>query len=303
MDSCDKRVNILISTYNGEKYIVQQLESIRTQTYSNIKIYIRDDGSVDNTINVIKNYISLKNISNIVLIKGHNVGFGRSFMRLLKQAEDGDYWAFCDQDDVWEEKRVEKAVEWFNNNLRDIPQIYCDDYIEVDENLNKIEGHKLVRKNYNFIRSITDVAHMGFVETINSTMRDYMLMTNMKKINSHDHLAEMIGMEFGEIFESSNGTTLHRRLSGSVSSLGMSARIKWLLKAFKGENEITPQAREFYYTFGSKMNQKNKTVLEWFVNDRYCFKNSIKKACYLHRWRPMMSSEIICRGLMLMGKI
>ena len=94
----EELVNVLISTYNGEKYIKDQIDSILGQTYPNIRIYVRDDGSSDNTCNILKEY---EKAGKIVLFRGDNVKWGKSFLTLLKKAETGSYWAFSDQDDVW----------------------------------------------------------------------------------------------------------------------------------------------------------------------------------------------------------
>ena len=94
----DKKVAVLLSTYNGEKYVGAQIHSILTQNYKNIEIVVRDDGSKDKTVEIIKEY--MQKYSNIVLHQGENLGFIKSFFELLKY-EDADYYAFADQDDIW----------------------------------------------------------------------------------------------------------------------------------------------------------------------------------------------------------
>lgn len=78
----EELVNVLISTYNGEKYIKDQIDSILGQTYPNIRIYVRDDGSSDNTCNILKEY---EKAGKIVLFRGDNVKWGKSFLTLLKR--------------------------------------------------------------------------------------------------------------------------------------------------------------------------------------------------------------------------
>ena len=107
----DKKVTILMSTYNGEKYLEEQIDSLLNQTYKNISILIRDDGSKDNTVHIIKE--KKKSNDNITLIEGKNVGFIKSFLELINLAEKSDYYAYCDQDDVWMEEKIQRAVEFF----------------------------------------------------------------------------------------------------------------------------------------------------------------------------------------------
>ena len=101
------RVSILLSAYNGSKYIKEQLDSIFNQTYKNIEIIVRDDGSSDNTIEILKSY-NIKPIDTKI-----NLGAMGSFEELLKYAlqnSNSDYFMFCDQDDVWDTKKVEKTL-------------------------------------------------------------------------------------------------------------------------------------------------------------------------------------------------
>ena len=86
----EKKVAVIMSTYNGELFIREQLDSILNQTYKNIEIVVRDDGSKDKTVEIIKEY--MQKYPNIVLHQGENLGFIKSFFELLKLAE-ADYYA------------------------------------------------------------------------------------------------------------------------------------------------------------------------------------------------------------------
>ena len=100
-----KKIIILLSAYNGEKFISEQLESLlkmRIPDKSEIKIVIRDDGSSDNTLKILESYE--KKYNNIYVIKGENIGWKRSFWELLKYEKNGDYYCYCDQDDIWKKK-------------------------------------------------------------------------------------------------------------------------------------------------------------------------------------------------------
>ena len=104
-------IAILMSTYNGSRYIREQIESIIAQTYSDWKLYIRDDGSKDNTASVIKEYVN-KFPDKIKIVEDvpQNMGAGESFMFLLKIIE-ADYYMFSDQDDVWLPTKIEKTFD------------------------------------------------------------------------------------------------------------------------------------------------------------------------------------------------
>lgn len=103
------KVNILLAAYQGEKHIKKQLDSLLQQTYPNITIYIRDDGSKDGTIRLIQEYIASNPTGKdiILLTDGMgNLGCPGTFYQLLGSCKEADYYAFCDQDDVWYPNKV-----------------------------------------------------------------------------------------------------------------------------------------------------------------------------------------------------
>ena len=102
-------VSVLMSTYNGEKYIREQIESILNQKKVKVHLLIRDDGSQDSTIEIVKEYAN--KYPNVSVYAGKNIGIGNSFMELLRNAPEADYYAFADQDDVWLDGKLERAIE------------------------------------------------------------------------------------------------------------------------------------------------------------------------------------------------
>lgn len=297
-----KRINVLISTYNGASYIEEQITSIETQTYPNIHIYVRDDGSTDSTPNILAD---MEVAGRITLLSGPNLGFGRSFMTLLSETPTGDYWAFCDQDDVWLPDKLKWAVEWLDTQDPTIPAMFHSAYYLTDEELH-VEGSYLPpAKPYTFQKAITEVLHMGFSSVINSAMRDYMLRGEISNITSHDHWAELIIMKYGNVYFDSREASYHRRLTYSLSGSSMKARLRWLKGALKGDSEILPAAREFLRVFGdaAEITDADFKILSWFCSERYSFIYALKKCLYHKRWRTSFSSELVVRFLMLIGKI
>ena len=102
------KVIVLMSTYNGEQYIKEQIESILNQTYSNMELYIRDDGSKDQTVAILKKY---EQDGKLHFSQGKNMGFINSFFEVMRTSGEADYYAWCDQDDVWLPEKIERAVK------------------------------------------------------------------------------------------------------------------------------------------------------------------------------------------------
>ena len=136
-----KKLLILLSTYNGEKYLSELLDSVFNQTYKSIDLLVRDDGSTDDTLFLLKKYSEKYSIR---IIEGKNIGAAESFFDLIKSADNTyKYYAFCDQDDVWLPEKIEAAVSKLEEVKNDCPNLYYSGQILVDDKLNKISNHHL----------------------------------------------------------------------------------------------------------------------------------------------------------------
>ena len=297
-----KQVNVLISTYNGEKYIAQQIDSLLNQTYPNIRIYVRDDGSIDSTLRILEAYWKA---DKIVLIKGENIRYGRSFMKLLEISDDGDYWCFCDQDDVWLPEKVEWAVRWMESQDRRIPLLFHSAYHMVNADNTKVFSSGVPPQyQFCFRRAITDCLYQGFSITLNGALRNLMLKADLNAISSHDWWATILVEEFGKAYFDERIASRHRRLDSSMSSMSLSARLKWLRNTLRSGNEdIKSSTSEFVRIFSDGADSKDLKIAKWFTHDRYCLSDSFKKAFYPGRWRSSLTSEITIRFLMFLGKI
>lgn len=122
-----------MSTYNGEKYLSQQIESIIAQTETKWRLIIRDDGSKDNTLSIIKQFINRD--KRIELVEGENVGVINSFFQLVKYSK-ADFYFFCDQDDVWLSNKLEIMLNEATSCEQGVPLLVYSDLKVVDSNLN-----------------------------------------------------------------------------------------------------------------------------------------------------------------------
>ena len=129
---------VLMSTYNGEKYIKKQLDSLLEQELLPTKIIVRDDGSTDETVNILEEYSSKHKF--ITYYCGENKGPGKSFWDLIVNCEDADYYALCDQDDVWFKDKLSTAVSMLKKKDNSVPLLYCSKYTLTDSMLNPIDS-------------------------------------------------------------------------------------------------------------------------------------------------------------------
>lgn len=110
-----KNVSVVLCTYNGEKYIREQLESILNQTYPVYEVVIQDDKSTDDTVDIIKEYESKYSFVKL-FINDNNKGFCQNFLSAYLLAS-GDYILSCDQDDIWDNNKVNILVNSIENNM------------------------------------------------------------------------------------------------------------------------------------------------------------------------------------------
>jgi rhamnosyltransferase len=126
-----RKVLVLMSTYNGQKYIKEQLDSILHQNNVSVKILVRDDGSSDKTIEILEDYQTKHDIE---IIKGKNLKPAQSFRQLVQLCEaDYDYYGYSDQDDIWHIQKLAAAIEKLEQNKTEIPALwYCGISRKVD---------------------------------------------------------------------------------------------------------------------------------------------------------------------------
>lgn len=162
------KIQVLLSTYNGESYIKEQIESILSQEEVELSLLIRDDGSKDKTIEIIGN-LAEKN-KNITFYKGENIGPARSFMDLIIKSGEFDYYAFADQDDVWMPRKLISAIHQLEEK-EDKPSLYMSALEIVDENLNPI-GIKTVEGNFSFEGQMIKNFATGCTQVFNKKLKD-----------------------------------------------------------------------------------------------------------------------------------
>lgn len=294
------KVNIIVSTYNGEKYIREQLISLFNQTYPNISIYVRDDGSSDRTLDILKEYEAS---GKIILYTGGNLGFCGSFMKLLEVTDSGDYWSFCDQDDVWYPDKVSLAVEWLNKQNQDNPLLYYSLSEMVNEEGEKLGIQKPPANSLFFYRAMTGTFGVGFSMVINARLREEMLKCSPQKVHAHDWLAGAIALGFGKIHVNDKVCAMYRRLDSSVTRISFDRKITWAFSVLKGKGDIRDRNIEYYRVYKEQLSLKRAKIASLFGEQKYSFKNSLIKAFYPRRWRPNISSEVVMRCLMLIGKV
>lgn len=198
-----EKVDILLATYNGEKFISQQIDSILSQTYSNFRLLISDDCSTDGTRKILQEY-KAKDSRIELFFQGKNLGVIKNFEYLLKKVEN-KFYMLSDQDDIWKENKIQRSIEKIINSESDL--VYSDLEV-VDENLNviyesywKLKGIYRKIKKYNnfnalylnnFITGCTLISKKEFIKYI-------LPLPEESKFVLHDYWISLVVSQKGKI--------------------------------------------------------------------------------------------------------
>lgn len=192
------KITVLLSSYNGEKYIEEQLDSLLNQTIDGVTILVRDDGSKDSTKEILAHYAEQGKLG---WYSGENLGCAKSFWHLLCNCEESDYYAFCDQDDMWDKDKLEIAVNMLKKEDNNIPLIYFSDVRVTDSKLNIISEHMVERMPLTYPYSLIKNIAPGCTYVFNNRARELLVKYDCDKygIDIHDWTAYKIIACFGKV--------------------------------------------------------------------------------------------------------
>lgn len=283
------KIAILMSTYNGEKYLKEQLDSLLNQDLQPTKIFIRDDGSKDDTVNLLEDYASNYNI--IDYYCGKNVGPAKSFFELINKYDGYDYYALCDQDDVWFKDKLSTAINLLEKEDKDIPLLYGGRFILTDEKLNPIKSD--ISKLYSF----NDFAHSliyhsapGCTFIFNEAARKQIIKYDVNKEYCviHDAIIHKVVTMFGKMILDEEPHMYYRQHKGNA--IGLTAnkvtetfhRINNFVSGYI-KNYRSDTAKSLLNVYGSECSIENKELLEIVANykdNKNLKKELINRDCF-----------------------
>lgn len=226
------QINILLSTYNGERFLSQQIDSILEQSIQDWKLLIRDDGSSDGTIDIIKDYVQRD--SRIIFCNENtikNLGVIKSFHALLTY-EKADYYFFCDQDDVWLSDKLEMCLKRAQDYAKDLPLMVYTDLQVVNQELEvmipsmiRTQSHHANTKLY---QELTENTVTGGTAMISHSLAELWTVTD--GLVMHDWYLALLACAFGKLDYIDRPSELYRQHDANVlGARTWSKRIKgWL---------------------------------------------------------------------------
>lgn len=264
-----QNVDIIMATYNGGDYIENQLLSLFQQTYKNWTLYIHDDGSTDQTIQIIKKYSQID--KRIIFIddvyKGLKVG--KNFLHTLAFSK-ADYAIFCDQDDIWLENKIEELLKlMLTKDQVDKPVlVYCDGYAWSDkgfiyqESISTNHANKL--EDFLFFNG----GYQGCSMMLNRKLID--MVNNYKGyIYHHDDIVSLIAHSFGDVIFLPKQLMLYRQHENAVTG-NKNFRKSKISSLFNNSGFVVSALhykvkKDFFNFFYYDLNERNKELfLEYF---------------------------------------
>lgn len=308
------RVAILMSTYNGQNYIADQIYSIIHQTYTDWNLFIRDDGSTDNTLKIIKEFEKKDDRIHLIDINsGKNLGPAQSFFYLLMNV-DAEYYFFCDQDDYWKSKKIEILLSIIKK-YEDIPCLVYSNLQVVDSKLRSIPSSfdNMIGKVYGNNRFIdNDIAGCSMV--INSKLK-YLLLKGEKKLASvfmHDWWLAMICEKFGKIIFCDKKLLLYRQHDSNVMGAGTQNKpiLYRLINNFDKRKaylaRIYKQINLYHSIYSDDLNKLNDSFISDYLDS--CKKGMIARYRFLinnniHRFSILQTISFYILFIFMGGKI
>lgn len=306
-----KKVTVILPAYNGEKYIGQQIESLLNQTWENLDIVIRDDGSSDDTLRVIRSWVGKeprgKRIRIAVDDEG-NRGYVRNVFDTWKETEPADYYCFCDQDDVWRPEKIEKSVALLESKGTDVPALCFTGYNVCDSELHFLRKSDPVPEEPQLSAVCYDFPALNFTITVNHAFREAFfanLPADGNYPNYPDSWMAKMAAAYGRLYAINEPLAEYRRNDQAASWSNHSALslLVWRVKMFLTGDEppkIAKELRDLRDVFEPVMIEDDRAMMKVFTEKsrEYYF----RRLFWRDRLRRRRIEELELRLLFLLGK-
>jgi len=305
-------VDILLAAYNGEKYIAEQIDSILNQTFEDWFLYIKDDCSTDNTLDIILKYESQYSNKIRVIKSDEATGSAKDNFFSMFRYSTSDYMMTCDQDDVWLPNKIEvtynKMKETAEKSNMDIPLLVHTDLKVVDENLNLISDSLFKMQNLNSGRDNINNLLVQNIVTGCTVMVNKKLLSHMNIIPEHavmhDWWLALIASALGKIVFIEIPTVLYRQHKKNEVGAKNVNRLNYILKRLGNTKQIKKtildtyiQTSELLDVLDSRINKSDYEMLNRYSS--FLEYNKVKKIKLLKKYGLWKNSAVRVIGQIL----
>lgn len=296
------QIAVLLSSYNGFPYISDQVDSVLNQILEDgmsLHLFIRDDGSHDQTLDYLKD---LQNNGRVSVSFGENIGVTASFFSLLNDTPDCyDYIVLCDQDDVWLQDKLMRAIgklSSFDAGKKE-PLLYCSEYYFCDSDLDIVSISRLNKTGVSFQKMLYENACSGNTMVLNKRLHQILNQIGYEDYGWHDWWIALVASAVGDIIYDDYPSLYYRRTGDNASATGTSF-IKVMAQRFKtfakgdGLTLVKNQLRHLYSYNSAISSPERLLLLETIIEG-----NCLSKAFHSGRYRQSLLGEICVRVLLL----
>lgn len=292
------KVQILMSTYNGERFLREQIESLLRQSWKNVEILIRDDGSKDGTREILNEYSD--KYENIQVYLESNLGVARSFFELLKKS-DADYVAFCDQDDIWLEKKIEAAVVKLEQEKG--PALYCSNKFLVDSTGNPMKKQDIRKRRPGFGNAVVECICTGCTAVMNQELAEILKEKVPEHAILHDWWTYLAASYVGKVIYDEQAYIYYRQHQENVvgAKPGFWGEVQSKAAYLRNNRgKLKGQLTDFAKLY---QGNKDKDALVQNVLGAEHFPGTIKILWNRDMYRQSLLDEIIMRMLFLFHRM
>jgi glycosyltransferase involved in cell wall biosynthesis len=261
--SSQRPVIVLMSTYNGDRFIIEQLRSILDQLPVGGRIVIRDDGSTDQTVAKV---VGIRD-ERISVIQGENIGFARSFLTLLRDATDhADVVMFADQDDVWLPGKIERARTALAN-YRGSPALYCSAQMLTDDELRPAHATQRWPRRPCFENALSENVVTGCTAALNPAAVELIKPAGVpQRVKFHDWWLYLVVSAFGTVIFDEEPTLLYRQhdtnqIGHGAGWWGRQRRVLRFLGKHDWVGIMLGQVADLLQNYGSRLDPRRADLL------------------------------------------
>jgi len=298
-------VEVMLSTYNGEKYLAEQLESIWKQTYPDVMLSVRDDGSSDSTLSLLDTLLSGRPSTRVVI--GAHLGAAQSFMALLRSANRAaSYAAFCDQDDIWLPDKLEVAISALKPT--DCPALYCSAVTLATENLSPVGVHRRCTRGPSFENALVENIATGCTIVVNRPGIDLLSSRRPEHLVMHDAWSYLVVAGCGTVVYDSEPHVLYRLHSSNAIGVSTTWWSEWSKRARRQLDEgkrrvLTAQARELQELYGPELRPEATRSLNQFLRSQVSLASRLRYALIGGAYRQRPFDDFVYRSLYIARRI
>lgn len=298
-------VAVLLATYNGSNYIREFLDSLVAQTYTDFKLLIRDDGSTDDTLEIVRSY--LPGIDCEFIEANARLGPAKSFFELLTQANDGfDFYFFADQDDYWHKSKIERAVDKLSAEKENVA-LYCSRLEYVDENLVHIK-YSRIPKIVALENALVENIAIGCTIALTRSARRLIVENPPSRIIMHDWWFYIVIVAFGKVLYDEFPSIKYRQHSNNTIGVAtnifqdFNRRLNRFIRSDGGIFGFAAQAMEFKRCFTWLLSEKQMELLNSIIDAKVYIAKRLRLALVSGFIRQRWGDTLILRILFMVGR-